>query len=161
MRRSAGRRKNGTPSGGTTAIGVRRGGVGILGLRREEDSVIWDERCRVIMGLPGLGPASFEQALKLVTRTRQGKMRRASQARCRARKVTVILRRRCVSNCAMDRCAGWRRTGRVYFERRGERPVRVIGVNSDITERKRVEEALRESEDKVRVALETGRIGIF
>ena len=37
----------------------------------------------------------------------------------------------------------------------------MIGVNRDVTERKNVQAALRDSDDKLRVALETGRIGIF
>ncbi len=128
----------------------------------KKDSVVWDERCRVIMGLPGLGPASFEQALKMVHPDERVKMRQASNQAMAggnegrfSQEMRIQLR---------DGSVRWLAThGRVYFkEIEGvKRPVRVIGVNSDITERKRVEEALRESEDKVRVALETGRIGIF
>ena len=128
----------------------------------EQDSVTWDERCREIMGLPGLGPASFAQALKMVhpderltmTAAAEGAMCGKADGRF-SQEMRIVLR---------DGSTRWLAThGRVYFDERNgvKRPVRVIGVNSDITERKRVEEALRESEDKVRVALETGRIGIF
>ncbi len=128
----------------------------------EQDRVIWDERCREILGLPGLGPASFAQALKMVHPEERDTMRGAANRAMSgtgdgrfAYEMRIVLR---------DGSVRWLATsGRVYFEETsGVRcPVRVIGVNSDITERKRVEEALRESEDKIRVALETGRIGIF
>jgi PAS domain S-box-containing protein len=129
-----------------------------------QDRVVWDERCREIMGLPGLGPASFEQALKVVHPDERETMRASalfamSGSGLRdgrfAQDMRIVLR---------DGTVRWLATyGRVYFaETNGvRRPVRVIGVNSDITKRKRVEDALRESEDRLRVALDTGRIGIF
>ena len=130
----------------------------------EEDRVVWDERCREIMGLPGLGPASFEQALKVVHPDERETMRVSALSAMSSsglrdgrfsQEMRIVLR---------DGTVRWLATyGRVYFQETNgvRRPVRVIGVNSDITKRKRVEDALRESEDRLRVALETGRIGIF
>jgi PAS domain S-box-containing protein len=46
---------------------------------------------------------------------------------------------------------------RVFMNESGE-PARMIGVNADITERKLAEEALRESEQRLRLATEVGRM---
>lgn len=54
-------------------------------------------------------------------------------------------------------------TGRGKIMTRGEKgkPVRMVGVHSDITERVRQEEALRESENKFRALAEKSDVGIF
>jgi PAS domain S-box-containing protein len=130
----------------------------------EEDRVVWDERCREIMGLPGLGPASFEQALKVVHADERETMRAAALCAMSGSGVGDGRFSQEMRIALRDGTVRWLATyGRVYFQEKNgaRRPVRVIGVNSDITKRKRVEDALRESEDRLRVALETGRIGIF
>src|SRR5262245_11190330 len=48
--------------------------------------------------------------------------------------------------------------GKVFFDDAG-RPLRLIGVNIDVTERKRAEEELRESEQRLEVALEAAKLG--
>src|SRR5262249_50430353 len=49
------------------------------------------------------------------------------------------------------------RTGRAFFDEQGK-PVRMIGMAVDITDRKRTEIALRESEERLRMAARAGRM---
>jgi len=48
--------------------------------------------------------------------------------------------------------------GKVFFDDAG-RPLRLIGVDIDITERKRAKEKLRESEQRLEIALEAAKLG--
>lgn len=52
------------------------------------------------------------------------------------------------------------RNSRAHFDEQG-RMLRVIGMVADITERKRIEEALRESEERLHLAVQGGRMYAF
>ena len=52
------------------------------------------------------------------------------------------------------------RSGRAHFDEQG-RMSRIVGMIADITERKRTEEELRESEERLRLAVQAGRMYVF
>src|SRR5580692_4281879 len=50
--------------------------------------------------------------------------------------------------------------GTFHYTSKGE-PIRMLGMATDITERKRAEEKLRESEDRLRLAVQAGKMYVF
>ena len=57
-------------------------------------------------------------------------------------------------------CKFWTAQGRILRDEDGV-PVRVVGVTQDVTSKKRAEEELRESERRLQLALEGGRMGLW
>ncbi|MGC1452397.1 MAG: PAS domain-containing protein [Candidatus Sulfotelmatobacter sp.] len=52
------------------------------------------------------------------------------------------------------------RSGQAHFDEHG-RMLRIVGMVADITERKQTEEALQESEERLRLAVQAGRMYVF
>ena len=115
----------------------------------QADELSWDDRCRALFGLPPGVPVSYEgtflaglhpedkaRADAAVRRS----MDPAGSGRFAAEYRTIGLR---------DGVERWvSAQGETHFE--NGRPVRLIGTVLDITDRKRVEEALRERETRYR-----------
>jgi len=60
-------------------------------------------------------------------------------------------------NCG-DGTVSWLRSRGKYVYSLGGQPERLVGISVDVTERKLAQEALRESEERLRLAVQAGRM---
>jgi PAS domain S-box-containing protein len=132
--------------------------LGAFDYNPQTGRTVWSEYARLHLGLPPEEQAAYDTFLRAlhpddrerVERIVREAMRPESGGHYAADYRTVGLRD------GVERWVSGR--GRVYFE--GGRAVRFIGVTLDITARKRMEERLRESEERYRRLFEANVVGI-
>jgi len=131
--------------------------IGVFERNLQTDEIRWSPEMGGLFGLdPGQFPRSFADLLKhvhpqdrsyLAERVEQSTQ--TGEAECEWRVVWP------------DGSVRWI-AGRwhVFKDDQGQ-PARLLGMDFDITERKRAEEALRASEQRLKLALQAGRTGVF
>jgi PAS domain S-box-containing protein len=121
----------------------------------ETDEVIWSEGIEAIYGLP---PGGFSGGYEAWAKCVHPEDRPHAEQAVRRALVDgeYYAEWRVVWP---DGSVHWIQTrGKVFFDDAG-RPQRLIGVDIDVTERKRAEEELRESKQRLEVALEAAKLG--
>ncbi len=136
--------------------------MGTFDIALEEGRLVWDERSWALFGLPLRETVDLETALACVhpeDREHVVEMMRVAakpESNGRYEAEYRIVR--------PDGALRWIvSAGRVFFEGAGSarRPVRLIGVNHDVTERKQTEIALAESDERFRIAAGAAQLGLF
>jgi PAS domain S-box-containing protein len=133
--------------------------LGAWDYRFESGGVFWDDRCRNLFGVPSGTEIAYDSAIACIHPEDRAATDHAV-ARAIAgdaggayhREFRVIW---------PDASVHWVSShGRVYFEGEGEsrKAVRFVGVNLDITERRRAEESLRQSQKLESIGLLAGGI---
>lgn len=117
----------------------------------------WSPEMEAMYGLaPGKFPRSIEAFLKLVHEADRPSVARLVEQSMQSGDVEGEWRV-VWSDGTVHWIAGrWR-----AFKDQHSRPLRILGMDFDITDRKRTEEALRQSEERFRVALKNSPIAVF
>jgi PAS domain S-box-containing protein len=136
--------------------------LGTWDYRVDAGTVFLDERCLEIYGLPPGRPIGYQETLAQIhPEDRAGIREMVKQAIAGTGGGTYHREFRVVWP---DGSLHWAAAhGRVYFEGEGDqrRAVRFTGVSADITERRRAEQLLRESEERLALAIDATQLGAF
>ena len=124
----------------------------------------WSERAKVMFGLPAYADVSD---VTYLDRIHPDDRERAQQAVDRAaRSAATTAATKSIAGCCArpDNSMGWFIVkGQAFFAGEGaeRRPIRFIGTVMEITERKKIEQALRQAEERFRKLATNAPVGIF
>ena len=134
-------------------LAVRAAGLGLWDYDPVDDQMVWDDRCRRIIGLGPDGEPSLETVMQALVPQSRDRLRGIVQAALASSRLVdqaqefEITRRD-------DGESRWIDVSAQAFFSEG-RCNRIIGTVGDITERKRLEAALREDEQRFRTMAES------
>jgi PAS domain S-box-containing protein len=136
---------------------TRASQVGIWDWDVVNDQLDWDDQMYILYGIKSTGPKAYESWLNGLHPDERKSIDDIIQQAIRGEKeydteFRVVW---------PDGSVHWlKAAGQVFFDENGI-PVRMIGVNFDITERKKAEQELRISEERYRNIYESAVIGIY
>ncbi len=140
-------------------LALEAGELGAWDYRLEAGDVFWDERCRNLFGIPAGNQIKYDSAIACIhpedrdaTDQAVGRAIAGANGGAYHREFRVVW---------PDGSVHWVSShGRVYFEGEGphRKAVRFVGVNQDITDRKRAEENFRQSQKLESIGLLAGGI---
>jgi len=134
-------------------------GIGIWEAEEDNPELVWDERLRAMYGAPAHGPITREQFYRYIHPDDRKRVHDAFQAAKRPggpslRHLLFRIRR------GTDGAERWFiGSGLSVFEQ--DRFIRFVGTTWDVTDQRLAEEALRQSEERLRLATEAANLGIW
>ncbi|MEJ0012658.1 MAG: PAS domain-containing protein [Bauldia sp.] len=143
-------------------IAVEAADLGIWDWDLARNAMTWSDRAKAIAGLPAALPVSFEQIRDI---THPDDLPRTSEMAARA--LDPAIRSKEAYEYRIVRPDGSVRWvvahGEAVFADQGDGPkaIRYIGTLQDVTERRAIETDLRESESRLRLAVDAARLSIW
>jgi PAS domain S-box-containing protein len=131
--------------------------VGMWFWNLETDSLIWTEQCKALFGLPAETEMSYAVFLAAI-HPDDRQHTDAAVTRSIAEHIDYDIEYRC---CWPDGSVHWIAAKGSCTDEPTGRPVRMMGVALDITDRKQVEIALRESEERLSLVQLAAKIGAW
>ncbi len=124
----------------------------------QSNKLFWSPALEKLMGFePGKFPGTIDALVKLIAPEDLKNFTAARKAASQNRGKYQVELRYLLPN-GRDRYAFV--SGQTIFDETGT-PTRIVGVDWDITKRKKIEQALRESEMRLRLALDAGQMGVW